>query len=622
MKKAIPILAVLVFLSLPLTVRAEQGVFDNANLIDSYDESMISSYINHLFSEKNVIIRLETHQAISDTPKYVKDTWDRLGMDTKGKPEYNILAVYVNSTNELILGRSNECALPADVLTRIAENVSTVINRGDFNWAFRLLVVSFNLEIYSRVNKPIECPPEGLARIKELITQLENPGLDVKETASAELTRIGEPAVPELIKSLEEDYREMDPDSIVMGGGGKKTWVIAILGNIGSEEAIPVLVKVLGDEIKYVREEASGALAKIGEPAIPALVEALDQNWAIDEAATEALAKIGEPAIPALIKRLNFSSAAAEALSKIGEPAMPALLEAIKDPNDNVRMRAAKALGGMGPKAKQAIPALIKALDDSFGRVRDAAADALGDIGSEEAVPVLIEALKERDMFEVNRAAIALAKIGKPAIPALLDALDSYDANVRKTAVEILSGSLVSPSEMGEPIIPILIQKLNTYSPYSQSSGRNATMSVLSKIGIRAVYPLLEMPDTSEIGAYGVENAAEALFRLYTETWSGGKDAVISILIEVLEKNESITMRWTAAVALGKIGSDKAEDALKKAALNDPSGLVRNSAAEALGKLRKRVPIAPAMPQAVWIVVLVGVVAAAGIVMGKGFLQA
>jgi len=60
-----------------------------------------------------------------------------------------------------------------------------------------------------------------------------------------------------------------------------RSWVGDPLGRIG-EPAVPALIQALGDENKYVRSSAAYALERIGEPAkdaVPALIQALgDEN--------------------------------------------------------------------------------------------------------------------------------------------------------------------------------------------------------------------------------------------------------------------------------------------------------------------------------------------------------
>jgi HEAT repeat protein len=88
---------------------------------------------------------------------------------------------------------------------------------------------------------------------------------------------------------------------------------------------------------------------------------------------------------------------AADALARIGGPAVPALIETLHDPDNSIRAQAARALARMGPKAAPALQELIAALNDEDREVRQGAARALGQIGpdAEEAVPALIQALKD-----------------------------------------------------------------------------------------------------------------------------------------------------------------------------------------------------------------------------------
>jgi HEAT repeat protein len=90
---------------------------------------------------------------------------------------------------------------------------------------------------------------------------------------------------------------------------------------------------------------------------------------------------------------------------------MPAIVDALSDADDAVRCVAALALGQL--QATSTIPSLILLLTDPSGWVRGAAADGLALMG-EAAVPALGEALYDpRDGVRV-RAAYALRKICSP----------------------------------------------------------------------------------------------------------------------------------------------------------------------------------------------------------------
>ena len=91
--------------------------------------------------------------------------------------------------------------------------------------------------------------------------------------------------------------------------------------------------------------------------------------------------------------------------------AIPALLEALKDPNMALRNNAAFALGEIG--AGEAVPHLIDLLHDPEERVRKSAVKALGMICAREAVAPLIQVLDTEISRVVRKSAIrSLGQIG------------------------------------------------------------------------------------------------------------------------------------------------------------------------------------------------------------------
>jgi HEAT repeat protein len=90
--------------------------------------------------------------------------------------------------------------------------------------------------------------------------------------------------------------------------------------------------------------------------------------------------------------------------------AVPALIEALKDPEPGVREQVAWALGAIGDR--RAVDGLVGALSDSAAGVRRQAAWALGAIGDRRAVSGLTRALKDNDAGVRRQAAWALGAIG------------------------------------------------------------------------------------------------------------------------------------------------------------------------------------------------------------------
>jgi HEAT repeat protein len=110
---------------------------------------------------------------------------------------------------------------------------------------------------------------------------------------------------------------------------------------------------------------------------------------------TRPLFPIAEP----YVQVWTVKETAADALGRIGEPAVPALIQALSHPDPEVREQAGRAISLIGPKAAAAVPELVRLLDDESDSVRRQAARALGQIGAaaKAAVPALIKQLERRE---------------------------------------------------------------------------------------------------------------------------------------------------------------------------------------------------------------------------------
>lgn len=132
------------------------------------------------------------------------------------------------------------------------------------------------------------------------------------------------PAVPYLSELL----RQADP--------GTRYLAAKALGQIGdeAESALPALLEALRADDMFLRAAVTGALIKIGPPAVPGLTQALfEPSSAVKRAACKALGRIGsERCVQALIYTLNDSNAgvrklAREALRRINSPEAREALE-------------------------------------------------------------------------------------------------------------------------------------------------------------------------------------------------------------------------------------------------------------------------------------------------------
>jgi HEAT repeat protein len=117
---------------------------------------------------------------------------------------------------------------------------------------------------------------------------------------------------------------------------------------------------------------------------------------------------------------LNVLSSALQVLSASRDVTSP-LVELLSDPQADLRMHAALALGQAGDPA--AVPALVAALDDEEPNVRFHAIEALGALGAGDAVERLADIARSGDFFLSFPAIEALAKADDPRVGAALTSL-------------------------------------------------------------------------------------------------------------------------------------------------------------------------------------------------------
>ncbi len=134
------------------------------------------------------------------------------------------------------------------------------------------------------------------------------------------------------------------------------------------------------------------------------------------EQAAAALVAIGAPARPLLRTTLGSPVWIARRNAAWGlgasrdSEAVPALMDALKDADAGVREQVAWALGAIGDH--RAVDGLVAALGDSVASVRKQAAWALGSIGDRRAVQGLMRLLKDADAGVRKQAAWAIGSIG------------------------------------------------------------------------------------------------------------------------------------------------------------------------------------------------------------------
>lgn len=235
------------------------------------------------------------------------------------------------------------------------------------------------------------------AAVKSAVAALDSHNADERRSALKTLAQMNHPAAyAALVGAVQHTMRDVRVDAGFM---------LAKQTNYKDPAAVPGLLDALNDEDPRLRTAACKSLGDIAHPsAVPDLLRVLikegdnDIRWQ----ATGALGKIGEAAVPGLTEALKDDDwkvrrSAAEALWAMREPsAVPALVEALTDRNDVVRQACTGALEGM---ADMAVPGLGDAMRSRDPQIRQAASEVLNKIGTpaaQEAIRIAISKTTSR----------------------------------------------------------------------------------------------------------------------------------------------------------------------------------------------------------------------------------
>ena len=190
-----------------------------------------------------------------------------------------------------------------------------------------------------------------------------------------------------------------------MSGGPSR---LAPMG--AAQNPLPVLLGALNPIDATIRLDL--AEIRAGDPglrrAIPALLHALntDRERAEEAPLAELLGDRHDPD-PVRVG----PEGEGPTVSFVGSAGSVAILaEALRERDGSVRAKAARALGSIGPAAREAIPVLLDALQDREAHVRWDAARALGQIGA-AAAEGLAAAVNDKDPVVRQIAADALKRI-------------------------------------------------------------------------------------------------------------------------------------------------------------------------------------------------------------------
>jgi HEAT repeat protein len=246
----------------------------------------------------------------------------------------------------------------------------------------------------------------------------------------------------------------------------ERAFAAELLGRIGNAKAVPPLLETIQatrSEDADVREIALRALARIADPrAVDALVQALKsaEVWLAPRVA-DILVRHGDAVVDPMIAFLADTARhparawAANILGELRAPrSFPVLVAALKDLDDEVRAKAAGALGKLGDR--RAVTYLLEhLLSDPAPFVRARIAGALGQFDGSEVIDRLVRALGDPAWWVRMRSVEALEQIGATAEAPLILALDDPDPEIRIRAAVALErldvpAQLVTQIERGD----------------------------------------------------------------------------------------------------------------------------------------------------------------------------
>lgn len=311
---------------------------------------------------------------------------------------------------------------------------------------------------------------------------------------------------------------------------------------------------------------------QVGTPESPEDMDTLvmmlaDRSWRVRKAVVRVLAQADvEMIVPLLVKSLSsgqkniktvrFQNSAIECLSMIGQPAIQDLSLALKDPDKDVRISSANALGAI--HHHDACDALIAALEDEHVNVRYAAVEALSKIPSQKSVIPLTRILESDEEWLKLPAISALGNIGdyratpylvktaqhplylqtviealgnigdERGIPCIIETLSSTHKEIRKSAV-------LSMERMAQKLdkFHMIIEQPSTYRSIFRSTCSESIIHSLIEFTHEQDYELV----TAAIKLLG---------------WSGRQEAA-TVLLEKLGEEQLLE---TVVNALIQIGED------------------------------------------------------------------
>ncbi len=404
------------------------------------------------------------------------------------------------------------------------------------------------------LNGFIEQGPKSADKLKDIEGFLKDPSPRVRAYAVYALGEIG-PAAKDAVPALSELFKDSNANV--------RRTVLHALHSIhpGPKIMIPLCTKLLEDADPTIRVRILGAIADGGAEAVPGLIAALKNEkacyWALIILRDSNIAPVAKDAVPAIVdtlkdKRAQIRREAVLTLGALGDAAKPALPELAKLLTDeDSRIAATFVMGQLGEIPKDAEATIRANAKSNDGMLSSTSLWALARVHPEdkelrkETTEKLVEMLKDKNAFVramAARALVALPPAPDITAPILEKHLKDADENTMHMAMDALAA-------LGAPAVPRLIEGLK------HEKFRPEIIYTLGRIGPAAA------PATEELAKLVEDKnsrvASEAIIAL--GNIGPAAKAAVPALVTALGKARDMDMNLSAIeYALGKIGAGAA----------------------------------------------------------------
>ncbi|MEH2351490.1 MAG: HEAT repeat domain-containing protein [Nostoc sp.] len=335
------------------------------------------------------------------------------------------------------------------------------------------------------------------------------------------------------------------------------------------------------------RWEITKVLTRLGDIAIPPLIDILEDEDAEEELRWYAARTLGEfqhpDAIAPLVELLKtdedeeLKAIAATALGQMGTVAIAALSELLL--NEDTRLLAVRSLSCI-PQTETITP-LLSVVQDSQPTIRTAAIEALSSFHDERIPPILLNALDDIAAI-VRRAAV----LGLGFRHDLCEALDLvtrlqprlYDFNLDVCCAAVVSLSRMGCDEAAKHLFNLLI------SPQTPIKLQLETIRALSWMGTPSSLEYLQTAFNQITSETLWQEIVTVLGRVQKPQTTPATEILLQILRLLHPATEIANVKSAIALSLGQLGEIQAIEPLIRL-LADSNASVRLHAIAALKNL-------------------------------------